>query len=496
MLEVSNISKSFKGVQALKNVSITFLDGEIHGVVGENGAGKSTLMKIISGIYPPDSGTIKINGVTVSFANPIEAYNAGIRIVHQELSLIRSLTIAENIFIHKFRNGKAFKFIDRKKLELDAKNTLAEWGIDLDPSTMVGQVPMGLRQIVEIARELSTSGKIIILDEPTSSLTDKEIERLFKVIKLLRNKGYIIIFISHRLNEVIELADRITVLRDGEVITTDKTSNFSSDQICKLIAGKEINELFPKTNTNIGDIALEIKNLSGKGFNNISFTVRWGEILGIAGLMGAGRSELIRAIFGINEVYSGQIYLKGQQIKIKCPAEAIRRGIVLLSENRSEEGIFPDLSVAKNLVIIKLKEVFTNYLLNLAKLNKKTNYLVEKLGIVTHNPYTQVVSQLSGGNQQKVLFGRLLGSSPRILLLDEPTRGVDVVSKTEIHKIMGEFVKEGGAIVMVSSEINELIGICDRVVVLHEGEYMGTFAREQFEKEALLRCMMGVLKIA
>ena len=492
MLEVKNIVKNFKGVQALKDVSVKFYDGEIHGLVGENGAGKSTLMKIISGVYPPDSGSLELDGTPVSFRTPIEAYDRGIRIVHQELSLIRSLTIAENMLIHKFRSGSLLTYVDRNKIEDEAQKTLEEWDIHIEPSTKVSKASMGVRQLVEIARELSTGGKIVILDEPTSSLTNKEIDHLFTFLRSLRGKGFIVIFISHRLNEVTNLVDRLTVLRDGVKIATKETGNIDAGQICNLIAGKEMSELFPKTESQIGDVALEVKNLSGEGFRNVSFKLHWGEILGVAGLMGAGRSELMRAIFGINRTEGGEIYLGQEKVKLKSPAAAIQKGLVMLSENRAEEGIFPDLSVANNLVILKLKTFMKRLFLDFRRINEKVDFLVRNLNIVSYKPQAQTASELSGGNQQKVVMGRLLGSNPKILILDEPTRGVDVGNKTEIHKIMGQFVKGGGAAIMVSSEIDELIGISDRILVLHEGNFAGIIERNAFERENILRCMMNV----
>jgi ABC-type sugar transport system ATPase subunit len=492
MLEVKNIIKNFKGVQALKDVSIKFYDGEIHGLAGENGAGKSTLMKIISGVYPPDGGSLELEGTPVSFPTPIDAYDCGVRIVHQELSLIRSLTIGENMLIHQFRKGSWIKYVDRKKIDAEAKKRLGEWDIHIKPSTRVTETSMGVRQLVEIARELSTGGKIVILDEPTSSLTNKEIDHLFKFLKTLKDKGFIVIFISHRLSEVTALVDRITVLRDGVKVGTEETNNINAGQICNLIAGKDMCELFPKTEANISDIALEIKNFSGKGFRNINLKLHWGEILGIAGLMGAGRSELMRAIFGINKTDSGEVYLGREKVQIKSPEAAIQKGMVMLSESRSDEGTFPDLSVANNLVMIKLKTFVKFFFLDNKKINEKVDALVRSLHIVSYKPRSQTVSELSGGNQQKVVIGRLLGSNPKILLLDEPTRGVDVGNKTEIHKIMGQFIKNGGAVIMVSSELDELIGISDRILVLHEGNFAGIIERYAFEREAILRCMMNV----
>jgi ABC-type sugar transport system ATPase subunit len=357
---------------------------------------------------------------------------------------------------------------------------------------MVSELSMGERQLVEITRELSTGGKVIILDEPTSSLTFKEIDHLFQVVRLLRDRGYVVIFISHRLNEVSELVDRITVLRDGEVMASAETKNLNAEQICRLIAGKDMSELFPKTDATIGEVALEVNNLSGEGFRNISFQVHWGEILGVAGLVGAGRSELVRALYGMNDVHGGEVQLAGEKIKVTRPEQAIDKRMGLLTEDRAGEGTFPELSVANNLIVLKMKEVIRNMFLNKEKINQKANGIVKQLNIITYNPHVQIVSELSGGNQQKTVLGRLIGAKPKILLLDEPTRGVDVNSKTEIHRITGQFVKENGAIIMVSSELDELVGVCDRILVLHEGSLMGIFERRDFDKEQILRRMMNV----
>jgi len=494
MLEVKNIVKNFRGVHALKNVSATFYNGEIHGLLGENGAGKSTLMKIVSGVYPADSGIFLLDGEEVIFQNPQDAYNAGIRIVHQDLSLIPSLSIAENMFIHQFRRH-SLRFVRRKDLQKKALGVLEEWGIDLDPATGVSSVSMGIRQLVEIARELSTGGKVIILDEPTSSLTFREIDRLFDVMRMLKAEGYTLIFISHRLNEVTTVVDRITVLRDGEMVASGEKKDMDTHRIVSLIAGKEMDDiggLFPKTEAAIGDVALEVKNLSGEGFRNISFQLHWGEILGVAGLVGAGRSEVIRTIYGLQERKEGELHLEGTQVEITNPWEAIGEQIVFLTESRGIEGTFPDLSVGINLILLKVKSIVRRMLLSNRLIKKKSEYLVDSLNIVTHNPHLQMISELSGGNQQKVVVGRLLGSDPRILLLDEPTRGVDVGNKTEIHRIIGRFVKEGGAVVMVSSELDELIGVSDRILVLHEGDAVGWFNRNEFDKEELLLCMMQI----
>jgi ABC-type sugar transport system ATPase subunit len=492
MIEIRNISKNFKGVQALKNVSTIFYDGEIHGYVGENGAGKSTLMKIISGVYHSDTGDILIDGQTIIFNNPVEAYNSGIRIVHQDLSLIPSLSVAENIFIHKYRSASIRKIVNRKAIEEDTKKILQEWDIDVDPRTLISELSTGIKQLIEIARELYTKCRIIILDEPTSSLSEKEIKRFFKVLMSLKSKGIIVIFISHRISEVIELADRVTVLRDGEVISTKKAEEFTLGQICNLIAGKDIKELYPKTTAPIGDVAIKIEDLSGERFRNISFQIKWGEIVGLSGLMGAGKTELLRAVFGIDKIKKGKIIFEGSEIQDLTPNKKAKKGIVMLTEDRVKEGIFPELSVSKNMVMIKIKEIMSGIFLDFEKIYQKCKVLVDRLNIVTYNSDVQVISQLSGGNQQKAIIGRLLFSKPKVLLLDEPTRGVDVGSKTEIHNIMGQFIKEGGTILIASSEVDELLGICDNVVVLHEGNFIKTFQRKELNKEALIKCMINI----
>jgi len=496
LLEVVNISKDFRGVHALKSANACFYEGEIHGLVGENGAGKSTMMKIICGLFKPNSGEVRLDGENVAFHSPHDAYTAGIRIVHQELSLVRSLSIAENIYIHKYEKGKFFKTVDRKKLVKDAEKMLEEWGIDVNAAEKVSHVSMGIRQLVEIARELSTGGKVIILDEPTSSLTISEIKRLFEILRKLKDQGLTIIFISHRLDEVIELVDRLTVLRDGEVIGTAPTKDMTPDQICTMIAGTDICNLYPKIESEIKNVALKVNNFSGTGFNKISIDVKWGEIVGLVGLVGAGRSEVCRAVFGLDKIEEGEISLKGKAVSIKRAGDAVKKKIVLLSENREEEGIFPELNVSLNIVMLKIKNILKRLIISKKKTRAVADRMVDKLNVITYNPDQQIISELSGGNQQKVLFARLLALDPEILILDEPTRGVDVQNKTEIHKIMGNFVKDGGAILMVSSELDEVLGICDRVYVLHEGDMVGEFERNEFKKERILRYMMGLERTA
>ena len=496
VLEIKEVSKDFRGVHALKEANATFYEGEIHGLVGENGAGKSTMMKIVGGLYPVTSGTIRLDGKEVVFHNPHDAYKAGIRIVHQELSLIRSLSIAENIFIHRYEKGKLFRTVDRRGLIREAEKILREWGIQVSGGEKVSHVSMGVRQLVEIAREVSTGGKVIILDEPTSSLTVSEIGKLFEILRKLKEQGYTIIFISHRLDEVTQLVDRITVLRDGETIGTAPTKDMTAAEICNMIAGTDICSLYPKTETEIHEVVLETEKLTGVGYRDISVQVRRGEIVGLVGLVGAGRSEFCRGVFGLEPAGSGTIRIDGKEVHMRSVQAALKYRMALLSENREEEGIFPELSVAVNTITLRIRNAVQRLVLRRKKMRQITDGMVKKLNIVSYDTMRQMISELSGGNQQKVLFGRLLALDPRILILDEPTRGVDIGNKTEIHRIMGEFVRNGGAVLMVSSELDEVLGISDRVYVLHEGDMVAELSRDEFAKEKTLRHMMGLTKEA
>ncbi len=491
MITVQNVSKNFGGVQALKGVTLEFKPGEIHGLVGENGAGKSTLMKILAGVYAPDSGQLLMDGKPLHLQNPKHAYDSGIRIVYQELSLVPALTVAENLYLHRFSAGN-LKPVKRTALFGEARTLLEEWGVGVSPCDRVEQLPMGKRQLVEIIREVSKQGRLLILDEPTSSLTSREIDQLFAVLRKLIERNMSVIFISHRLNEVLAVSGTLSVLRNGRWVATRSASELHPEEIVTFMVGHEIKDLFPKVPVALGETLLCLRRFSGKGFQDISFDLRRGEILGIGGLIGAGRSELLRGLFGVNPVLSGQAELEGRPLLVDGPQTAIRQGLALLSESRTEEGIFPELSVAKNLIMMKLEEVLRKGWLSFSLIQNKVGSLIKTLNVATYNPYHQQVIQLSGGNQQKVALGRLLGAQPRILLLDEPTRGVDVGTKAELHRIMGNFVAQGNGIVMVSSDLPELTGMCDRIIVLHQGRMTGHFSRDEFNEEAILQCAMGL----
>ncbi len=490
MITLKGIAKSFGGVRALKGVDLDLVPGEIHGLVGENGAGKSTLMKVLSGAHQPDSGQILIDGRPVRFKGPVQAYAAGVRIVYQELSLVPALTVAENLFLSRFAAG-GLRRVDRSALASEAAELLKVWDLDLPPTARIEELTMGKRQLVEIAREISKRGRVLILDEPTSSLTSQESERLFQVLERLKQQDLAIVFISHRLNEVMRVADRVTVLRNGQTVASRPAKGLTTDEMVSLIVGREIGDLFPKAAVTLGEELLAVENLGGPGFEKISFCLRRGEILGLGGLIGAGRSEVLRGLFGLNQIHEGGMRLDGREIAPGHPARAIELGLALLSESRTDEGIFPQLSVGKNIVVMKLKEVARRGWLVAARVRDKVNQAVSALSINTFDAFKQELSQLSGGNQQKVILGRLLAARPKVLLLDEPTRGVDVGTKAEIHRIMGEFVGRGNAIVMVSSDVPELMGMCDRIIVLRQGRMEGEFQREQFREEDILQCQCG-----
>jgi ABC-type sugar transport system ATPase subunit len=491
VIAVKNVSKHFGGIHALKGVSLEFPAGMIHGLVGENGAGKSTLMKILAGVYPPDEGVIFLNRQQIQPRDPKHARDLGIRIIYQELSLVPTLTVAENLFLHRFSTG-GLRPVNRRPLFKEAGQLLRDWDLDVAPEDRIEQLPMGKRQMVEIVREVAREGRVLILDEPTSSLTNHEIEYLFNSLKRLKQQQVAIIFISHRLDEVLRIADAVSVLRNGETVGTVPHEELTAQRIIALIVGRELKDLYPKADVEIGATLLKVEKLSGRGFTDVSFELRRGEILGIAGLIGAGRSELLRSLFGLNPVYSGRIFLDGSPIAATTPQQAIRHGLAMLSENRRDEGIFPELSVGKNLILMNLLRLSTAGWLRKERIAQAIQELVQRLSIATFNPKRQILSQLSGGNQQKVAIGRLLGADPRILLLDEPTRGVDVGTKAEIHRIMGNFVSHGRGILTVSSDIPELVGMCDRIIVLHQGAQVGHFPRNRFKEEAILQCALGL----
>jgi methyl-galactoside transport system ATP-binding protein/inositol transport system ATP-binding protein len=470
---MKNITKDFPGVKALRNVELNIRHGEIHAVIGENGAGKSTLMKIIAGLEKPTSGEIYFDGQIRKNYNTIEALKLGISMIHQELNPIPYRPIMENIWLGReplYRTG----LINHKKMYEMTKEALKEIDIQEDPATIMDTLTVAKVQMIEIARAISYNSKLIIMDEPTSALTEKEIKQLFVTMRKLRDKGTSIIFISHKLDELYEIADRITVYRDGSYIGTNNASDLSTSQLINMMVGREVNDLFPKEICPIGDIRFEVKNLSTKKyFKNINFSVRKGEIFGIAGLIGAGRTEVIETIFGFRKKSAGEIYIDGKIADIKKPQDAIKHGMAWLTEDRRLSGIFPMLSVQLNMTIANISNFLNRVgLIRENYLKKTCDEFIQKIEIKTPD-LNQKVENLSGGNQQKVLVARWLMTNPDILFLDEPTRGIDVGTKSEIHRLISHLAGEGKSIIMVSSELPEIMGMSDRIMIMHDGRVTG-----------------------
>ncbi len=494
ILEMKGITKEFPGVKALKGVDFRVIEGKVMALLGENGAGKSTLMKILSGVYQRTSGDMYYNGQAVQFKNSKESQDKGIAIIHQELNLIPQLTIAENIFLGR-EPVNSLRKIDWNKLFNDSKVLLKKLGVTEDPKTLVGELSIGKQQMVEIAKALSLNAQVIIMDEPTDALTDKEALKLFEVIRELKKEGRSIVYISHRLKEVFEVCDYATILRDGTFIAEHPTEELTEDRIVELMVGRKLTEQFPRIEANTGETALEVKALNNKHLKNVSFKVNKGEILGISGLMGAGRTELAKTIFGAIKKDSGGVIIDGKKLSIKSPEQAIREGLSYVSEDRKGDGLILGLSVKTNMTISALKSL--SQILGKIDGSKEEDIakdFVKDMSIRT--PSTeQIIKNLSGGNQQKVAIAKSLVTKPKVLILDEPTRGVDVGAKKEIYDIINRFKKEGMAIIMISSEIAEILGMSDRIMVMHEGKVTGIINRNDASQERIMRCAVGIEEV-
>jgi ribose transport system ATP-binding protein len=490
LLTMEGIRKSFSGVTVLDNVQFSLRQGEVHALMGENGAGKSTLMKILSGIYSKDSGSILIEGTESIVASPKIAQQLGVAIIHQELNLIPDLSIFENMFL-----GREFKwghtgFVNRTRMRAEAKNYLGQLGMDVNPDDLAGGLSVGQQQMVEIGKALSMNAKILVLDEPTAALTKREIERLFLLIDTLKAQGVGMIYISHRMEEIFQISDRITVLRDGRYIGTRDTKTTTMDELVKMMVGREIKERFPKVESEIGEERLRVEGLSQDGkLYDINFSVRAGEILGIAGLMGAGRSELAKALFGEGK-FQGEVFVDGKPVCLRNPTQAIKAGLALITEDRKGEGLVPDLSVRENLALPNLRSLSNFGFISHRMENDFVRDSISKLSVKVHHS-EQWVSSLSGGNQQKVVIGKWLATRPKVLILDEPTRGVDIGAKREIYDLMNQLVQEGVAIIMISSELPEVLGMSDRILVMHEGRITGEFLREGATQEGIMVAATG-----
>ena len=485
IVSMNNISKGFPGVKALDHVKFELRSGEVMALLGENGAGKSTLMKILSGVYTRDEGTMEIFGKQYSDLTPKQAQDVGVAIIHQELNMCRHLTVAENMFLGREVKGKVA--LNNSLMQKEAKRVLDDLNIDIDPNQMVGDLPVSKQQMVEIAKALSINAKILIMDEPTSSLTSKEIEDLFRIIRKLKAEGRGIVYISHRLEELFHIVDRVTIMRDGQYITTANFTDMTMDQIITNMVGREIKEKFPRVECPKGKKVFEVKNLNaGRMVRDINFSVYEGEIVGFAGLMGAGRTETTRAIFGVDQKESGEIYVDGKLIDIKCPMDAIRNGVVLAPEDRKKDGLCTKLSIRQNLALPNLDLVCNS----LGVINsKKEEELCEKAvnNLLIKTPNVEIDSgNLSGGNQQKVVVGKWLARDSRVVIFDEPTRGIDVGAKVEIYNLMNELKKQGIAVMFVSSEMPEVMGIADRIIVMCDGRITGeVMAKEATQNQIL-----------
>ena len=494
ILVMENISKAFPSVQALDNVQLAVKKGTVHALMGENGAGKSTLMRVLIGLHPPDSGKIIFKGQEVAIPDTKTALDMGISMIHQELSPVPDMTVAENIYLGREPLGK-FGLINKRKMISDTRKLLKQLDITLDATKKMRELSIANTQMVEIAKAISYDSSLIIMDEPTSAITEREVASLFKMIHSLKEKGVSIIFITHKLDEVFKIADEITVFRDGKYVGTVPAAETSKNTLISMMVGRELTNIFPKEEAEIGDVILEVRNLSRKGkVNNVSFVLRQGEILGLAGLMGAGRTEIIEGIFGIEKIDSGEIIINGCKAKIRKPEDAKRYGMALLTEDRRRTGILSVLPVRDNMVVANLARFRKWGFLQTHLIEETCNQEKAKLDIKTPS-MDQLIKLLSGGNQQKVLVSRWLLTSPSILILDEPTRGIDVGAKAEIHRLMSKLAQEGKAIIMISSELPEILGMSDRVLVMHEGDLTGEFSRAEASQENIMLAATGTAAV-
>lgn len=493
ILRADHLSKQFPGVQAVDDVTFGLRKGEILALVGENGAGKSTLMQILCGVQRSEAGNIFLEDRAVAFSSAYDALNAGISMVFQELSLVDGITIGENIFANRQPVGR-FNNINWRQLRQMTRELLNRFDLDLDPRTLVKRLPMGKQQVIEILKAISTDPKILILDEPTSSLTEAEVFDLFEIIRSLQQEGMSFIYITHKLGEVFDLADRVMVMRDGKYVDSRPIGEVTEEDLVAMMVGREISDMYGDTvQLETTQEYFQVQDFSRKGvFRDIQFGLKRGEILGLAGLVGAGRTDLARAIFGVESKDRGKVFLEGKEIDIHRPQDAIKRGIAYLTEDRKGQGLFLDMTILENLIAPVLKE-FTNRFgfLTRKEINEDVFTRIEKFAIATPNP-NQKVLNLSGGNQQKAMVAMWMGIEPKVIIFDEPTRGVDVGARSEIYHKLRELAEAGTGIIMISSDLPELIGICDRILVIHQGQITGEVSREDFSEELILAYAAGI----
>jgi ribose transport system ATP-binding protein/inositol transport system ATP-binding protein len=478
IFECRDISKSFGGTHALRKVRLQIRTGEVHALLGENGAGKSTLMKTIVGLYKADSGEMRFDGEPYSVKSPVEAIKKGISMIHQELNPEPYLTIAENIFLNREDIIPNTPFLDNKKTNARATEILKQFNFPLPAHTVMGELTIAQIQMIEIIKAVSRNAKMIIMDEPTSSLDSEETDHLFNTIRGLKAKGVAVIYISHRMEEIFEISDRVSVFRDGQYIGTKDTQGTQKSEFLSLMVGREITSVFPKVDCSIGDVVFRVEGLTGKGFKDISFEVRSGEILGLSGLVGSGRSETMRAIFGLDPLDSGKIFLDGREIHIKKPRDAIRQGIAMVNEDRKRFGLVLFRSVRENISLPNLWRTQRGLLLHQRRETQEVTEIATKLQVKAKGLDAEAFS-LSGGNQQKVVVSKWVMAQPRVMILDEPTRGVDVGAKAEVHSLMCRFASQGMAIIMISSELPEILGMSDRILIYHEGRTNGIIERSK-----------------
>jgi len=491
LLEVRKVGKQFPGVRALHDVDLTVQHAEVLAVIGENGAGKSTLMKILAGVQLPDSGQILIEGKSVQLSSVKVSLDCGVALIHQELNLAENLQVGENIYLG--REPSRFGFIDRKRLNADAKQVLSQIGLQVEPTTPLSELSIGQRQMVEIAKAMSVGARVLIMDEPTSSLSSAEAERLFEVVQELRQRGVSIIYISHRLGEVRALADRVVVLRDGENAGVLSSGEISHDNMVRMMVGRDISQFYARKQLPVGDVVLSVESLRTATWpkHELTFSIREGEIVGVSGLVGAGRTEMLQTLFGIEHPVAGKVIVEGQQIELKSPLAAINAGIALVPEDRKLNGLVIDMSVRHNIGLAALsRNRLAGGFLNRATEIRDATQMVRDLRIKTPND-AQITRFLSGGNQQKVVLGKWLSMKPKILLLDEPTRGIDVGAKQEIYHLMETLAKEGLAVLFVSSEMEEIMGMSDRAIVMHEGRITGEIQRADLSEESIMQLATG-----
>lgn len=489
-IEMRGINKSFGGNAVLKNAGFLLDHGEIHALMGENGAGKSTLMKILTGVYTKDAGQVIVDGQEVCYKNPQEAEKAGIVFIHQELNVLFDLTVEENMFLGKEIRNR-FGICDKKAMRAEVKKILDRLGVKISPEQKMSELSVGQQQMIEIAKALMVDAKVIIMDEPTAALTQSETEVLFQVINSLRKKGVSIVYISHRMEEIFQLCDRITVLRDGAYIDTKRIADTDMNDVVKMMIGREIGERYPSRNVKIGEVALKVENLTCPGvFKNVSFEVHAGEVLGVSGLMGAGRTEIMQAIFGNMPHVTGKISLSGKEIQNHSPEQAMRNGLGFITEDRKTEGLMLEESIRKNISLANLGRISRHGVINKKEEQDLVKKGIEELHIKCFGPEHES-NNLSGGNQQKVVFAKWIYTDPKVLILDEPTRGVDIGAKKEIYHIINDLAAKGVAVIMVSSELPEVLGMADRIMVVREGLVRGVLSKEEANQENIMILATG-----